>query len=273
MIIINGETEYRIKISDRGLQYGDGIFETIAYRNNEAEFIDAHLERLSFACKRLKLPFNNGELLQELNNVLTELSGKDAVIKIIITRGEGGRGYLADPTIEPTRIISTHSLPNYPDSYYDKGISIRYCDHRLSENRTLSGLKHLNRLDQVMARNEWSDPNIAEGLMLDQNDYLIEGTMSNLFIVKSAQLITPRLTTSGVFGIMRAELIKLAKHLNITCKEAQITKQDLETADEVFVCNSVNGIWPVNNNTDTGTQYARGAITRHLQHALSGMTQ
>lgn len=269
MILRNGIADNRINIADRGLQYGDGLFETIAYYDGEAEFVEAHLDRLVAGCERLNIPFQQLEQLRtELTTVYQQLATDNAVIKIIITRGEGGRGYLADSDVEPTRIISTHSYPNYPDSYSQSGVQLRFCQQTLSENKTLAGIKHLNRLEQVLARNEWQDPDIAEGLMCDNHGNIIEGTMSNVFIVKSGQLITPVLTNSGVAGIMRAQIIQLADKQDITVKEREIAKDELAQADELFVCNSVIGIWPVTNIVDTNIKYSIEDVTQMLQQGL-----
>lgn len=269
MILVNGKLEDRISITDRGLQYGDGLFETIAFRNGTAEFVEQHLQRLLLGCDRLKIPFQDIELLRnELDLVYQELNDNDAVIKIIITRGSGGRGYFADSNVEPTRIISTHTYPNYPDNYSEKGICVRLCRHTLSENPHLAGIKHLNRLDNVLARNEWTDKKIAEGLMFDQSNHLIEGTMSNVFIVKSNHLMTPLLNNTGVLGIMRAQLIQIASELGFTVEEKILTQNDLANADEAFVCNSINGIWPITSIAGSATTYLLGPITQQLQLAL-----
>ena len=269
MILVNGKPENRITVTDRGLQYGDGLFETIAFRDGVAEFIEAHLQRLILSCKRLNIPFQQLDLLnKELDVIYQSLADTNAVIKIVITRGSGGRGYYADNTIEPTRIISTHDYPSYPQSHSQNGVTVRLCQHKLSENPSLAGLKHLNRLDNVLARNEWDDSNVAEGLMFDQSNNLIEGTMSNVFIVKSQQLISPLLNKSGVEGIMKAQLIAIAKQLGLVFEQNIITPYDLKNADEVFVCNSVNGIWPVTVVTDTA-KYTVGPITQQLQQALA----
>ena len=266
MILVNGKPEDRISVSDRGLQYGDGLFETIAYRSGIAEFLNAHLERLSLGCERLAIPFQQlDQLRSELDTVKQSLTD-DVVIKIIVSRGSGGRGYFADKDIIPTRIISTHPYPSFPDSNYTTGICLRFCQQTLSENSSLAGIKHLNRLEQVLARNEWSDENINEGLMSDSHGHVIEGTMSNIFIVKSGQLFTPKINKSGVKGIMRAQIMALSTANDLVVKENIITKDDVISADEVFVCNSVIGIWPVRNIADN--TYSVGPITQQLQHAL-----
>lgn len=269
MVLVNGVPEDRISISDRGLNYGDGLFETIAFRNGAAEFIDAHIQRLIDGCERLNIPFQQHEQLsQELQQIYQSLNGIDSVIKVIITRGSGGRGYIADSHIEPTRVISSHPYPNYPQRYCQEGITVRFCQHKLSQNPVLAGLKHLNRLDNVIARNEWVKPDIAEGLMFDQSNHLIEGTMTNVFIVKSQQLITPAINTCGVNGIIRAQLIRIANQLDIHVKEDVLSQADLNAADEVFVCNSINGIWPVKHIIDLKKTFFVGPITQRLQQAL-----
>ena len=270
MILINGQADDRITIADRGLQYGDGVFETIAYRNGIAEFLDAHLERLIAGCNRLVIPFQQLELLRsELNTVCHDLAADDAVIKIIITRGSGGRGYLADSDVEPSRIISTHPFPTHPETHVTTGICVRFCQHNLSENSNLAGIKHLNRLDQVLARNEWHQPNIAEGLMSDNHGHVIEGTMSNLFIVKAGQIVTAELTTSGIAGIMRAQIMRLANENGLTVEQRAITKTEVFNADEAFICNSIIGIWPVTSIDGSETEFQVGSITRRLQHVLA----
>ncbi len=267
MILINGLSDDKIAISDRGLQYGDGLFETMAFRNGKIEFLAAHLARLIDGCRRLNIEFIQAEqLLSELTIVCNNLSDNDAVIKVIVTRGSGGRGYLASQGVEPTRIISTHPLPIFPAQNNRAGIKVRLCAHILSENVVLAGIKHLNRLDQILARNEWRDSDTAEGIMLDKERYVIEATMSNVFIVKAGELFTPLLDMSGVAGIMRAQIILLAETLNVSVVETKIHIDDLMAADEIFLSNSIIGIWPVAEMDNKA--YVVGPITHKLQDGL-----
>jgi len=271
MILVNGQTKSRVEVLDRGLQYGDGLFETLAYRNDKIEYLEQHLQRLHTDSQRLNISLSKSDLAklhQELDLVRQNLQD-EAVIKIIVTRGVGGRGYYAGQDLSPTRIISSHTLPSYPQHFPKNGVKVRLCQHRLSENSTLAGIKHLNRLDQVLARNEWIDKTISEGLMFDQHDNLIEGTMSNIFIVKSGTLLTPKLNLSGVAGVIRATIIRLASEKELTVVEQALSKTDLIEANEVFVCNSVNGIWPINYIIDTQQSYSVGPITQQCQLWLS----
>lgn len=266
MILVNGIAENRIDISNRGLQYGDGVFETIAYRNGQYEFLTEHLSRLVMGCERLGIPFTDLDSLKsDLSQIKVSLDS-NTIIKIIVTRGAGGRGYLADVSAKPDRIVSTHPFPEYPSEIYDKGIKLRVCHHRLSTNSRLAGIKHLNRLDQVIARNEWTDSTISEGLTLDQVGHVIEGTMSNLFLVKDKTLFTPSISESGIRGIIRDKLIELAVIAGLRVLETTITLDDVFHADEVFVCNSIIGLWPVRDCD--GHIYQIGPTTRALSELL-----
>ena len=267
MVLINGKSDDKISVNDRGLQYGDGVFETIAFRNGKPEFLNAHLTRLESGCALLRIEFEQQDQLRdELTRVFAQLEA-DAVIKVIVTRGEGQRGYFSDNTSMPTRIISTHPFPQFPEHYQTDGILLRFCEQRLSTNSRLAGIKHLNRLEQVLARNEWDDPDIAEGIMSDHDDNIIEGTMSNIFIVQSDKLYTPVVTRAGIAGITRATIIELATRSGLAVEERVIDRRQLAEADEVFICNSIIGIWPV--SAISNKSYPIGFITQFLQKALS----
>lgn len=267
MILINGQSETQLPVTDRGLQYGDGLFETIAYRNQHLELYAEHLERLKQGCERLAIPFSDFALLStEIDTVLDGVNN-DAVVKIIITRGSGGRGYKADPAMQPTRIISLHPYPDYPEDR-QVGISLTRCQHPISVNTKLTGLKHLNRLDQVLARSEWDDISISEGLMFTEQGQLIEGTMSNVFLIKGEQLLTPALEQAGIHGVMRATILKLCEKLDLRCTQTALTEADLIDADAVFVCNSLIGIWPVMHYLPAHKSWVNHAITQQLQSAI-----
>lgn len=272
MILINGQPENRIDVADRGLQYGDGLFETIAYRHGQLEYLPDHLSRLIEGCHRLNIAFSSAQhqnLLSEIDTVCQQLNG-DAVIKVIVTRGTGGRGYRYQTEMSTTRIISSHAMPVYPVANVS-GITVRICQQRLAINPSLAGIKHLNRLEQVLARNEWQDETIAEGLMLDYQERLIEGTMSNLFLVRNNELFTAELSSSGIAGIMRKQLIKIADELDIPLHITTLTLDDLKSAEEVFVCNSLMGIWPVIRITDLNVDFDHGPLTQTLQNALNSI--
>jgi 4-amino-4-deoxychorismate lyase len=172
-------------------------------------------------------------------------SSQDALLKIIITRGEGDRGYAPPVADNPTILFGVFDSTEYPAEPYQKGIAIRFCNSRLSSQPQTAGIKLLSRLDQVLARGEWQDPDIAEGLMLDQNGCVVCGTMSNLFVVRDGTLITPEITLCGVSGVMRQHILALAEKNDVPYAVDRISPVSVMDADEIFLCNSQFGIWPV----------------------------
>lgn len=248
-ILVNGREADQISVLDRGFQYGDGLFETIHIVAGKPQYWQQHMERLSDGCLRLQLPVPEFSILQHEAEILCgEID--EAVLKIIITRGKGGRGYAMDESVESTRVLAMYPAPQYPEGCWSEGVVVRVCETRLGLNPALAGIKHLNRLEQVLACAEWdsTDPHSAdihEGLMLDINNNVIEGTKSNLFCVKNGELYTPDLSLCGVKGIIREQVIKIAKQAGLAVHEKQMELSDLNQAEEIFLCNSLVGLWPV----------------------------
>jgi 4-amino-4-deoxychorismate lyase len=242
--LINGIATNEISSLDRGLQYGDGVFETIAVEKGKLLCWDEHLARLESGCQCLNIPCPDKALLKDETTSLVN-SSERSVTKLIITRGQGGRGYTPPEEAKPSRIISLHPYPDYPEEYSTQGVNIRTCNYRYAHNKALAGIKHLNRLEQVLARSEWKDTAIAEGLVLDQNKNVIEGTMSNVFCVIDNVLCTPDLTLCGVEGVIRNKIIELASSININVEVKELSLEKLNEATEIFVCNSVIGVWSV----------------------------
>jgi 4-amino-4-deoxychorismate lyase len=266
MILVNGKETAQIAVNDRGFQYGDGLFETIEVCEGRPIFLEQHLQRLNIGCSKLKIPCSDPKLLaNEIFSVCR--CAKQAVLKIIITRGTGGRGYRQPDAIRPTRIISLHPLPEYSSTFPNHGINARFCETRLGLNPALAGIKHLNRLEQVLARAEWDSPDIQEGIMLDVNNYVIEGTMTNIFYVQNGAIYTDPIQLSGVAGIIRGIIKNLAEAQGLTLIEHSYGKDSLLAADEVFVSNSIIGIWPVKKIGDKN--FCAGNITKKLQDWLT----
>jgi len=242
--LINGEANTVISSHDRGLLYGDGLFETMAVVAGQIPLWSLHLARLQRGCERLRLPCPSVELLQHDIAQLTD--GIDrAVIKLILTRGSGGRGYLAPNEPQLTRILQRHAWPDMPRTYWESGVKLIYCQQVLARQPALAGIKHLNRLEQVLARAEWDDPTIQEGLLADTQGDIIEAVSHNLFILRQDTLVTPDLNQCGVTGVMREYILTLLKDRAVPVQVAGLTRQDVLSADAVFLCNSVHGIWPV----------------------------
>lgn len=261
MTLINGQPGTQVSIEDRGLLYGDGLFETIAVHNGQPTLWDRHMQRLMLGCARLAIPAPSLNLLYK--EALDVIGGtQQAVLKVIITRGSAGRGYRASLTGPATRILSLHPWPNYPEHFRQQGVVVRICSTRLACNPLLAGLKHLNRLEQVLARGEWDDASIAEGLMLDTAGHVIEGTLSNIFAVRNDVLITPDLLASGVAGIMRGLILEQLPVLSITSRVVPFYVDELLTMQEIFLCNSLFGIWPVRELA--GVSFPVGPLTRRI---------
>lgn len=241
--LINGAAADLLCVQDRGLQYGDGLFETIAVYDRTPLCLDAHLARLEQGCRRLMIASPKRQVLEA--EVLSLANLKDrAVIKIIVTRGYGARGYATKSDAPPTRIVALYDWATHL-SENRAGITARFCEYRYSTNPRLAGIKHLNRLEQVLARAEWDDPTIAEGIVLDDNDCVIEGTMSNLFYVKDNRLFTPDLSNCGIDGIVRQKIQELSPHLAVSCFVEKVSTKALLAADEIFLCNSIIGVCPI----------------------------
>lgn len=263
--LINGEESDTLSIDDRGLLYGDGLFETVAVQNKTLLCWDEHIDRLQKGCARLSLPIPDAtQLKEEATRLIT--SNERSVIKIMITRGQGSRGYSFSECIEATRIVSLHPWPDHPKENANTGVRLRVCDYRYANNSVLAGVKHLNRLEQVMARMEWHDKTYAEGIVLDINNNVIEGTMSNIFYISKNLLCTPDLTHCGIEGVIRQKIIELATELKFELGIQKTSLESLLAAEEIFICNSTIGIWPVIGVDEQS--YAVGDITKQIQQTL-----
>lgn len=243
---INGQPEDRVPVSDRGLAYGDGLFETLRITSRGPLLLDYHLDRLEQGLLRLKI----GLPRQQVADWLSAWPGLNTpgVAKLIVTAGSGGRGYSRVGATAPLCIFSHHPEPAYPAAFYEQGIRVFPCATRLGHNPQLAGIKHLNRLEQVLARNEWEGlGEYQEGLVCDQAGRPVEGTMSNLFVVESGQVVTPRLDQCGVAGVMRRWLLEQLPAQGLQVSETPITLDRFRVAEERFFCNSVLGVWPVSH--------------------------
>ncbi|MFN3881334.1 MAG: aminodeoxychorismate lyase [Nitrincola lacisaponensis] len=263
---VNGKAVSELSLQDRGLSYGHGVFETLRIAGGKPLLWPEHLQRLLAGCQRLSIPTQL--LAEQLQQEMAALpSVEDGVLKIIVTAGEGGRGYRLPVQPVPTRILQLMPVPVYPDLPAEHGIEARWCQIRLACAPALAGIKHLNRLEQVLARAEWTDDHIREGILCGQDGCLAEGTMSNLFLVYDGVLITPDLSDYGVAGIMRQHLMALAGSAGISVEVKKLQPKDLPGADEVFFCNSLIGIWPLRLLEQQ--VFIPGPVTRRLQALLT----
>ncbi len=242
-VLINGKVDATIPVADRGFQYGDGVFETIRIVNRQPVLWALHKQRLTAGCEFLKIPLELRLLEQELHGLLMA-NGACGIVKIIISRGQGGRGYAPPARAESLRALQFFPLPEDLQRPNENGVAVITCNHRISRNGQLVRLKHLCRIDQVIASAELP-PQYAEGIMLTEDDEVIEGTRSNIFVVQGAQLVTPCLTTAGIQGVMREYLLDRFASDGVSVAQTRIYLPELLAADGVFICNSVFGVLPV----------------------------
>lgn len=254
---VDGRARDTVSALDRGLCYGDGLFETIRFVGAEAPLWQRHMQRLQLGCERLRLPFPDPRLL--LAEARACASGLDrAVVRITLTRGESTRGYAPPPVVQPTRVVAAFEPPA-PIAGQADGIRARLCELRLAEQPGLAGIKHLNRLEQVLARAEWDDPAIAEGLLCDQAGRAVCATAANLFAVVGGALVTPSLERCGVAGVARAEILAVRPQTRVR----DVALAELADADELFLSSSVRGILPIRELDGRGFEV--GPVTRALQ--------
>jgi 4-amino-4-deoxychorismate lyase len=238
---INGRRRGTLDYRDRGLQYGDGLFESMRVQRRQIRLLDFHLDRLYKSCRLLRIPAPKRRVLRrELE--LIAAGRNEGVLKLIVTRGSGPRGYRPSGRERATRIASLHALPPAVSADAAGAVRLRVCATPLSTNPALAGLKTLNRLDSVLARAEWQDARIWEGLMRDVAGNWVCGTMSNLFLRRGSVLMTPLLDRCGVAGVMRRWILQSAGRLHLRTVERRIRWEDLKSSEEVFMSNAVVGI-------------------------------
>lgn len=266
-ILVNGDPETGVDPRDRGFTLGDGVFETVAVDRGQALRWPVHLARLRTGCHRLRLPEPDYDLLAgEARRVIPV--GASGVLRITISRGQGPRGYAVPRNPEPTRVVQFGAMPD--GLPHTKPVWVRMCDFRLGLQPQLAGIKHLNRLEQILARAEWSDEAIAEGLLFDQDGWMVEATASNLFLVSDKHLYTPRLDRCGVAGVVRSAVLAVAEQQGISYSVERLSAGALSSADEVFLTNSVFGLRPVTMAAQHEWE-APGPITQSLTTGLTAM--
>ncbi len=264
---VNGTAGAALSPLERGLHYGDGLFETIACVGGKPRFLALHLDRLARGARRLGIPPPG---VVELRREILALAapGDRAVIKVLLTRGvAAARGYGSSGRAAGTRITLRYPWEPEDPRIAQEGVRVRTAALRLAENPALAGIKHLNRLEQVLARREWSDPQIAEALMFSAGGKLISGVMSNVFLVEGRRLRTPLLDRCGVAGIMRQVVMREAAHLGIATEEAALGGEDLSRTRELFLTSALIGLRPVCDLD--GRACTPGAVTRELQQRLA----
>ena len=254
-----------VPIDDRALHYGDGVFETIAIRNGEARLWSMHVDRLQAGCARLGIAVPAAdELQQELVQALlaTDIDSSYALVKIIVSAGSAGRGYRRPDKTRTDLFTGVFESVHPADNLVREGVVTRLCETIVAAQPALAGIKSLNRLEQVLARNEWQDPTVFEGLMCDSDGQLICGTMSNVFLIHDNTVSTPILDRCGVAGVMRRHVMEVLSANGIAVRECALAWDKLLSANEVFLTNSQFGLVPV--RACDAHEWTVGPVTRKV---------
>ena len=261
---------------DRAAAYGDGVFETIAIRAGKPRYWNAHVRRLQTDCARLAIDCPSlKQLEQRMHDVIQAASIPTdfATARLVVAASDSPRGYRRNASGRAKLGIELFAATPIDPQLVSSGVTTRICSVRLGIQPMLAGIKSLNRLEQVLARNEWQEPEIFEGIMLDLDGRLICGTMSNVFLVNNSKLVTPAITRCGVSGIMRARTIQLLRDAGTDCTVRDVDAAELRDATEIFLSNSQFGVLPV--HAIDAQRFRVGPITRKAQAVLvaDGVTE
>jgi 4-amino-4-deoxychorismate lyase len=240
-MLVNGAAGTQVAALDRGLQYGDGLFETVRCEQGRLRWFERHLARLAAGCERLGIAMPDGAVLcSEATAVAAGMTR--SLVKIIVTRGEArARGYRPRGDETATRIVSAHPWPATEAADFRVGLS----EVTLGVSPQLAGIKHLNRLEQVLAQRALADTGPHEVLMRSGRGDVVCGSMSNLFLWQGRELLTPGLDAGGVAGIMRGLALELAPRLGLAVRVGPVSVAQLTSARAIIVTNVRLGLQPV----------------------------
>jgi len=256
---INGQVQNVLSITDRAFSYGDGVFTTARISQGKVELFPLHIKRLIDSCQQLAIPLTDIEqIISEVEDVAQKFPL--AVLKIIISAGQGGRGYSRAGIIKSNVIITVHDIPQHYTAWSKHGITLGDSDFKLGLNPMMKGIKHLNRLEQVLIRAELDERVEDDLAVCDINDHIVEASCANIFWLKDDKIFTPKLTASGVYGLIRGQLLTCLEHVEIVTVDASA----LTEATSIFICNCVMGIVPVK-------QYQNRALALDPVHDIQSM--
>ncbi len=263
---VNGKPASSVALSDRSFQYGDGCFTTMLTVDGKVQHWPLHLERMEACLTLLGIASPDW---QRVLNWLEQAALKENIagLKLHISRGEGGRGYNPAGANSPVMTITHFRYPTHYPDWQKNGLELGICQQKLGIMPLLAGHKHNNRLEQIILRGEMEQLGLADGVVCDLHDHVIETTMANLFWVKDGTMCTPALTSCGVAGVMRKCVLTHADSVGIATQVDHYPLSCLNAADEVFMTNAILGIAPVRKIADT--KYDIGPLTRSFQEILN----
>jgi 4-amino-4-deoxychorismate lyase len=264
--IINGKEQSNISIFNRNFQYGDGLFETCVVNNNQILFWEKHLSRLDIGCRKLKIKNIEEEIwLKDIKKALSLTSKKNCVLKLILSRGNSQRGYSYSDDILPVRVVVVSEVKNVQAK---ESFSLEYASSGYHSNPNLAGIKHCNRIEQILAR---SSLKRDEAIMLDENQNIISVTQGNIYFIFGQSLVTPKLDRCGVIGSRRSLILELAESIELNVEEGNVSMNDAKKADEAFISNSIMGIQSVNSIEEY--QLTKRLVTKQIKIAFELATQ
>ncbi len=264
--IINGKEQSNISIFNRNFQYGDGLFETCVVKNNQILFWEKHLSRLDIGCRKLKIKNIEEEIwLKDIKKALSLTSKKNCVLKLILSRGNSQRGYSYPDDILPVRVVIASEMKNVQAK---ESFSLEYASSGYHSNPNLAGIKHCNRIEQILAR---SSLKRDEAIMLDENQNIISVTQGNIYFIFGQSLVTPKLDRCGVIGSRRSLILELAELIELNVEQGNVSMNDAKKADEAFISNSIMGIKSVNSIEEY--QLPKKMITEQIKIAFESATQ
>ena len=264
--IINGKEQSNISIFNRNFQYGDGLFETCVVNNNQILFWEKHLSRLDIGCRKLKIKNIEEEIwLKDIKKALSLTSKKNCVLKLILSRGNSQRGYSYPDDILPVRVVIASEMKNVQAK---ESFSLEYASSGYHSNPNLAGIKHCNRIEQILAR---SSLKRDEAIMLDENQNIISVTQGNIYFIFGQSLVTPKLDRCGVIGSRRSLILELAELIELNVEQGNVSMNDAKKADEAFISNSIMGIQSVNSIEEY--QLTKRLVTKQIKIAFELATQ
>ena len=266
VVLIDGREKTQVSVFSRNMQFGDGLFETCIGHDSKILFWQQHFARLNAGCEKLNIKkIDESFWLEDLKKAIALSSYKHFIAKLILSRGDSLRGYGYEKDIEPVRIVI---ISEKKKTVVNNSFSLEYSDSGYHSNPQLAGIKHCNRLEQILARSNLSSD---EGIMLDENENVISVTQGNIYLIIGNTLLTPKLDKCGVVGSRRSLILELAKSLNIEVKEDLISADKLKQADEVFISNSVIGIQSV--KSIEGDSLGDNPLTEEIKAAFKRKAQ
>lgn len=273
LTMVNDVFVDHLRVEDRGLAFGDGLFETMRFTAGAIPLIEYHLDRLEWGCRTLLIPMSRTLVQSSLSRFVEAISDPGpSIIKLIVTRGSGGQG-CRPPSMQCSYpSLVWQNLPLTDTAHLAlSGVTLQPCRIPIYSNPHLAGIKHLNRLNYVMAAFDLPDNPEVQGLVSDETGHILESLHHNLFLVKKNLLMTPLLDRAGVKGVLRRLILeRFASNCGLAVKEAAFSIDELLLADEVFLTNGVRGIWPVKGLATTRWP-SPGPVTARLQSLTEAM--